>query len=105
MPAQTSIRVAEGVEVSAYARTQSIIAPLAIAATLAAAPPAPPAPARYALVVGVDDYEPPINDLRGAVNDAKDIASALEKSGADRVALLLNKEVTRAAGEGAWTEV
>jgi uncharacterized caspase-like protein len=75
---------------------------LAIGLTLSIGLASPAFAARYALVVGIDDYELPINDLHGAVNDAKDIATALDKSGADRVVLLTNKEVTRAALEGAW---
>jgi hypothetical protein len=75
---------------------------LSIGLTLSIGLASPAFAARYALVVGIDDYELPINDLHGAVNDAKDIATALDKSGADRVVLLTNKEVTRAALEGAW---
>jgi uncharacterized caspase-like protein len=75
---------------------------LSVGLTLAIGLASPAFAARYALVVGIDDYELPINDLHGAVNDAKDIATALDKSGADRVVLLTNKEVTRAALEGAW---
>ncbi len=37
----------------------------------------PRAAARYGLIVGVDDYDPPVNKLHGAVNDAQDIATAL----------------------------
>ena len=75
---------------------------LAAAMALSLGLASPVAAARYALVVGIDDYELPINDLHGAVNDANDIASALRTSGADRVVLLTNKEVTRSALEEAW---
>lgn len=74
---------------------------IALAAALGLASPA--SAARYALVVGVDDYEPPINKLHGAVNDARDIADALGKTGTDRLVLLTDKQVTRAAVEAAWT--
>jgi len=63
----------------------------------------PACAARFALVIGINDYDPPINALQGAVNDAQDIAQALGRSGVDRLVLLTDKEVTKAAVEAAWT--
>jgi len=62
----------------------------------------PAAAARYGLIVGVDDYDPPVNKLHGAVNDAQDIATALQGAGVDRMILLTDKEVTRQKVQEAW---
>ena len=55
--------------------------------------------ATYAVVVGIDDYAN-FNDLDGAVNDAEDIAAALERRGAD-VELITDARATRSAIVGA----
>jgi uncharacterized caspase-like protein len=73
---------------------------LGLAALCAACAPA--AAGRYALVVGIDAYEAPIPPLHGAVNDARDIAAALQKSGVNRLTLLLDKNATKAAVVAAW---
>ena len=50
----------------------------------------------YGLVIGVDDYRH-ITSLRGAVNDARDIAAALEELEARDVRVLLDGDATREA--------
>src|SRR5215213_5326104 len=72
-------------------------------ALLLAAMPSAAFAKRFALVIGINDYDPPINGLQGAVNDAQDIAQALGKSGVERLVLLTDKEATKAAVEAAWT--
>lgn len=57
----------------------------------------------FALVIGIDDYAY-VPDLHGAVNDALDIADALEGLGAE-VTLLTDAEATRAAILGAWEDI
>ncbi len=57
--------------------------------------------ATYGLVVGIDDYDH-LEKLRGAVNDARDIAAALEQAGAQEVVLLLDHGADRQAILGAW---
>ena len=57
--------------------------------------------ALHALVIGIDDYQHG-SDLFGAVNDAKDIAAALEQTGAASVRLLLNEQAHRDAIFSAW---
>ncbi len=73
------------------------IAALTLMALLAVFPAAgasaPPRPV-FALVIGIDAYVG-VRPLKGAVNDARDIADALRKSGARRVVMLLNAEATR----------
>ncbi|MGI9382933.1 MAG: hypothetical protein ACR2PO_07245, partial [Methyloligellaceae bacterium] len=72
-------------------RTGSLLAglrmSLAAGAVFFAAGLAPRAEAAeiYGLVVGINDYVGKQNDLEGAVNDAQDIASALDKAGAKTV--------------------
>lgn len=69
---------------------------VALAAGLAVSAWAGGAAARtYGVVVGIDDYVV-INDLDGAVNDARDIARALESRGAD-VMLITDAAATRSA--------
>ncbi|MEO0361518.1 MAG: caspase family protein, partial [Pseudomonadota bacterium] len=51
--------------------------------------------AAYAVVVGIDDYAE-FSDLEGAVNDARDIAGALRRRGAD-VVMLTDAAATRSA--------
>lgn len=48
----------------------------------------------YAMVIGIDDYQH-IPRLRGAVNDAVDIASALGNLNPDELVLLINEQATR----------
>ncbi len=54
----------------------------------------------YGLVIGIDDYAN-VPDLQGAVNDARDIADALNGIGAE-VTMLLDGDATRAAIYAAW---
>lgn len=54
----------------------------------------------HALVIGIDDYQSrggALPDLRGAVNDARDIAAALRERGAAEVRVLLNGDAHRDA--------
>ena len=57
----------------------------------------------YGLVIGIDDYDH-IPDLQGAVNDARDIAAALEDMDAE-VTLLLDAEASRDAILSAWRDI
>ncbi len=56
----------------------------------------------YALVVGVDDYIGEAHDLQGAVNDARDIAASLQRSGVKEIVTLVDAEVTKDALEDNW---
>ncbi len=54
------------------------------------------APARaelYGLVIGIDDYAD-AGKLKGAVNDARDIAAALERAGAREVRVLIDRQAS-----------
>lgn len=66
---------------------------LIVAAALCAGPAAA---ATFGLVVGANDYLAE-NHLDGAVDDAKDIAQALKKYGAQDIITLFDREVTKAA--------
>lgn len=55
----------------------------------------------YALVIGIDRYEH-ITPLRGAVNDAVDIASAISTLGPEQIELLLDEKATREAVLSKW---
>ncbi|MEO0379735.1 MAG: caspase family protein [Pseudomonadota bacterium] len=57
----------------------------------------------FGLVIGIDEYTY-IPDLHGAVNDARDIADALDSLGAD-VTLLIDEKATRSAILGAWKDI
>lgn len=57
----------------------------------------------FGLVIGIDEYRF-ITDLHGAVNDAEDIADALETVGAD-VTVLLNEQASRDAIIKTWTRI
>ncbi len=57
----------------------------------------------YGLVIGIDEYDL-VTDLQGAVNDARDIADALQSLNAD-VMLLLNAEATREAVLTSWQAI
>lgn len=59
----------------------------------------------YALVVGIDAYEAPINSLHGAVNDARDIAQALTKVGVKKLTLITDKQATKPNILAAWKEL
>lgn len=56
-----------------------------------------------AIVIGVDEY-PFLNSLSGAVNDAKDVAGALQKSGVQRLQLFLNADARKDAITAAWQQ-
>jgi len=64
-----------------------------------------PAPAAagelYALVIGIDQYTE-LSDLKGATNDARDVARTLEAIGASKVTLLTDEDATRDAIFSAW---
>ena len=81
----------------------SLLAPmLAVLCTLAAAA-APRAEAQTVrgLVIGIDDYAE-LSDLRGAVNDARDVAQALAGSGVQDLVVLEDAAATRTRIEDAW---
>lgn len=63
-------------------------------------PPAADAGKLYGLVIGIDDYRH-VTDLKGAVNDASDVADALTGLGAE-VVTLLDGRATRDAVLGEW---
>ncbi len=67
-----------------------------------AAVASPASAATYGLVVGIDDYIGRENDLTGAVNDANDIAAALQQIGAAEIVLLTDAAATKDAIESAW---
>ncbi|MEL7464168.1 MAG: caspase family protein [Pseudomonadota bacterium] len=73
-------------------------APLLLAASALAAPVQA---AEFGLVVGVDDYvyQTP---LKGAANDARDIALAMQGRDMARVEVLLNQAATKEAVTAAW---
>jgi hypothetical protein len=56
----------------------------------------------YGLTIGIDDYEGTVNDLDGAVNDAKDVSQALESAGARKVVRLFNDDASKDAITSAW---
>ncbi|WP_298813280.1 caspase family protein [uncultured Roseibium sp.] len=55
----------------------------------------------YALVIGIDRYST-LSDLKGATNDAKDVAQTLEAIGARKVTLITDEDATREAIFSAW---
>lgn len=55
----------------------------------------------YGLVIGINDY-PNFGSLDGAVNDAKDVADALNKVGAKQVVLLQDKTADRDSIFAKW---
>lgn len=78
---------------------------LALALTLGAGLLAAPARADlYGLVIGIDDYTH-ITKLKGAANDARDIAAALKTAGARDVRLLLDKAADRDSIFKTWKEL
>ena len=56
----------------------------------------------YGLTVGIDDYIGTVNDLDGAVNDAKDVANSLNEAGAKEVVRLLNDDASKDRIVAAW---
>lgn len=74
------------------------VAALAAALLLA---PAPVPAAVYALVIGIDDYAH-AKKLKGAVNDARDIAEAVRALDPAEVVVLLDREATREAVMREW---
>lgn len=56
----------------------------------------------YGLVIGIDNYTGLAPKLQGAVNDARDVADALTKSGAREVKLLIDGAANRDAIMAAW---
>lgn len=72
----------------------------AFAALMVVAAAAPASAKIFAVVVGVDAYER-LNPLAGAANDARDLAGALNRLGAE-VELLLDRDATRTAVERAF---
>ncbi|MCC6006309.1 MAG: caspase family protein [Rhodobacteraceae bacterium] len=59
----------------------------------------------HALVIGIDRYAAQggsLTDLEGAVNDARDIASAVRQMGAASLTVLLDEEANRDAILAAW---
>lgn len=78
---------------------------LVLAAALAAlAPQLSARAAEFGLVVGVDDYiyQRP---LKGAANDARDIALAMQGRDMARVEVLLNQAASKAAVTAAWASL
>jgi len=73
----------------------------ALAVAAIAALSAPAYAEVHALVVGIDAYQGP-GRLRGAVNDANDIASALEASEVQDVTVLTDREATKTNVYEAW---
>ena len=72
---------------------------------LAAAGPRPAeAQTVRGLVIGIDDYVE-LPDLAGAVNDARDIASALSGSGVEDLVVLEDTAATRERIAGAWRDL
>jgi Caspase domain len=80
--------------------------PCALVASAVLLPAAPALSAElYGLTVGIDDYEGTVNDLDGAVNDAKDVAQALDRAGAREVVRLFNDDASKAAITVAWDKL
>ena len=57
-----------------------------------------------ALIIGIDEYESQ-PDLKGAVNDAKDIARSVRQFGVSQVNLLVNGEASRSKISKLWREM
>ena len=56
----------------------------------------------HALVVGINDYTGGPPKLKGAVNDANDVASVLRANGVGDVTLLIDADATREKAFAAW---
>ncbi|MDN3719113.1 caspase family protein [Roseibium salinum] len=57
-----------------------------------------------ALVIGIDAYEH-VSPLKGAVNDAQDIAQTLRAAGVSDLTMLLDGDASRAAVLSSWQEL
>lgn len=75
----------------------ALVLPLCL---LSAAPVA--AAELYGLVIGINDYIGTDNDLEGAVNDAGDVARALDAAGAKEVVRLLDADASKDHIAAAW---
>lgn len=84
---------------------QSLLVAATAATSFALAPDRAYSAEIYGLVIGINDYVGERNDLQGAVNDAEDIAAALNKAGAQQVISLIDGDATKAAIEAAWTKI
>jgi hypothetical protein len=84
-----------------YRRSLLVARPLALFGLAAPASAAE----HYGLVVGIDDCLGTENDLDGAVNDAKDVANALNEAGAKEVARLLNGDASKDRIVAAWERI
>lgn len=58
----------------------------------------------YGLVIGIDRYGA-LSDLKGATNDARDVARTLEAIGARKVTLLLDEDASRDAIFASWRDL
>ncbi|MBC8013235.1 MAG: caspase family protein [Methyloceanibacter sp.] len=87
--------------VASQSRRRSVSGALALSLVLAAASPAAGAEL-YGLVIGVDDYVGTANDLDGAVNDANDVAQALDRLGAREVIRLVNEDASKDRIVAGW---
>lgn len=77
------------------------------ASALPAPPPVLEAPGQgkvRALVIGIDNYRS-VNQLKGAVADAKDIQAALKSVGADDISTLINEQADRSSVLRAFDEL
>lgn len=78
-------------------------AAIALAGLIAAAHVDAASAAVHALVVGVNDYTGGgVPKLKGAVNDANDIAATLRGNGVDSITVLLDQDATREKVFAAW---
>jgi hypothetical protein len=80
----------------------TVLAGLAGAALFGIVAVAPAAAAVHALVVGINDYAGGPPKLKGAVNDAEDVAAALRAKGVSDVTLLTDGDATREKTFAAW---
>ena len=86
-------------------RASLVASMLAVLCTIAAAwAPRAEAQAVRGLVIGIDDYAE-LADLRGAVNDARDVAQALAGSGVQDLVVLEDADATRTRIVDAWWEM
>lgn len=58
----------------------------------------------HALVIGIDDYER-LPTLRGAANDARDLADALQTAGSKSVEVLINQQADRDHIFASWRQM
>ncbi len=64
-----------------------------------------PQAAQHALVVGINQYPPGTDSLKGAVNDARSIEQALRKIQVQQIQVLLDSKATRASVINAWEQM